>query len=411
MFNPNMVPVRQQFNAQHIDNISEAAAKALAAKGDWVHPGEKIAIAVGSRGVANIAKVTRAVCDFVRAKGAQPFIFPAMGSHGNATPEGQREVLAGYGVTEEAMGAPIVSSLKVERIPSELPMPVYMDAHALAADGTVVINRIKPHTDFHGDYESGLMKMCVIGTGKHAQALAVHRYGADGLRDYIPQIAREVLQKANVRLGIGLVENAYDQTMLLEALTPEEIPTREPELLEIAKANMPRLPVDALDILLIDQMGKDISGVGIDTNIIGRMGIPGQPEPAAPRIKRITVSRLTPGAHGNAIGMGLADFCTQELMDGIDWAATYENTVTSTFLSRGNLPLVAKDEAQAFAWALRTIGTTQAQDARIIRIRDTLHLSEFWVSEALWHALAGGNIEQTGPAQPLLDEATGRYRG
>lgn len=402
--------ISQDFAGEAIADVRQHSLDSIAQSGVTFTPGSRIAIAVGSRGIANIDVVTKAAVDSIRAKGAQPFIIPAMGSHGGATAEGQREVLASYGVTEAAMGAPVVSSMEVVPLPLPgLPFQVYMARDAYQADGVVVINRVKPHTDFHGPVESGLMKMCVIGLGKHAQALEIHRFGVPGLRDYMPQAARRVLATGKILMAIGLVENARDQTMVIRAVKGEALEQTDAQLLALARQAMPSLPFDQLDLLVVDRMGKDISGTGMDTNIIGRMRIQGEPEPECPRIDSIVCSSLTEASHGNAVGMGLADFITRDFFQAIDFDITYENIVTSSFMDRGRMPLAAKNDRQAVDWALRALRSKTPDNILAARIRSTLELTSLQVSPAALAQLQASplwqerGIQVTQAAAPLFD--------
>ena len=343
-----------------------------------------IAIAVGSRGIANIVDIVRTVVSELRARGASPFVIPAMGSHGGGTAEGQAEILAGYGITAQSVGCPIRSSMEtVELTPDGGHNRVFMDRLAYASDGVVLINRVKLHTDFHGPHESGLVKMSVIGLGKHRQALEIHSAGVHGLRHHIPWTAQQIFASGKVLFGIALVENAYDETMVVRALRADEILAQEPALLDISRANMPSLPVDDIDVLIIDRMGKDISGSGIDPNIIGRNLIRDEPEPERPRVKAMTVHDLTPASHGNAVGMGFADVTTRRLFNRLDLQATNENTVTSSFLQRGKIPVVAPDDETAYAWALRSCNLAAGTPPRVVRILDTLHLIDLHVSDSV----------------------------
>lgn len=404
----HLTKVRQLFPRPRIADVPAAVAEALAPFRERVRPGETLALAVGSRGIANIAAIVRTTVDVVKAQGAAPFIVPAMGSHGGATAPGQAQVLAGYGITAETMGCPIRSSLDtVELTPPNPRNRVYMDRFAYESDGVILINRVKPHTDFHGPHESGLVKLSVIGLGKHRQALEIHTSGVYGLRHLIPWTSEQLLATGKIRFGVALVENAYDETMLVRALGAEAIMAEEPALLDIARANMPRVPVDDIDVLLVDRMGKDISGAGLDPNIIGRNYIRDQPEPERPRIKAITVHDLSAASHGNAVGMGLADVITRRLFDKIDLDATNENTVTSSFLIRGKVPVIAPDDATAYAWALRSCNGVPEATARIMRIRDTLHLSEVYVSAAILHDLTDrDDIDITGDPTPAFQATT-----
>jgi hypothetical protein len=353
-------------------------------------PASTIAVGVGSRGVANLREIVRETIGALRALDLRPFVVPARGSHGGATAEGQRDVLAGYGVTETEIGCEIRATMDVIELDSTgLEHPLYMDAHAATADAILLINRIKPHTDFHGPHESGLVKMAVIGIGKRTQADAMHSFGVRGLRDLIPLATRHLIAAGRVWGGVGVVENALDETMLIEAIPADRLLARETELLAVARANMPRLPVDDLDVLIVDRMGKDISGCGMDTNILGRLRIAGQSEPESPRIWSIVVCDLTEASHGNAAGIGLADVITERLRSKVDRAATHMNIATAGFLERGKIPVTAATDAGAFDLAVRYCCTPPMEKLRVIRIRDTLHLGEILVSPAVARELAG----------------------
>lgn len=386
---PPLYRLRVSFPRPREGDVAAAVARELAATGCRVGAGETVAISVGSRGIANLATAVRATVDWVRGQGGEPFLVPAMGSHGGATGPGQQAVIEGYGCTEAAMGCPIRSSMEVVELPQgQAEVPVFLDRHASTADHVIVLNRVKIHTDFHGPYESGLMKMLAIGLGKQAQAVEIHRHGVHGMRDIMPQVAREILAHAPILCGVALLENAYDETMQVSAMAGADIPSRELELIEVARGHMPRLPVDDLDILVVDRIGKNISGVCMDTNIIGRLYVDGVAEPERPRIGKIVARDLTVETHGNALGVGLADIVTRRLANGIDWAPTYENIYTSTFVKRGFLPLVMETDAQAVAFAQRAIRGVPVAEQRIVRIRDTLHLGEVHASAAVVAACA-----------------------
>jgi hypothetical protein len=283
-----------------------------------------------------------------------------------------------------------------------LELPVFMDKHAYESDGVILVNRIKPHTAFHGDYESGLVKMSVIGLGKERQASALHSFGIYGLKTLMPKASRQILATGKILLGIGIVENAYDETAIIEALTPEEILLREPELLNIAKGLMPSFPLSEIDVLVIDQIGKNISGSGMDPNIIGRMRIRGEAEPELPAIKVIAVTDLTNASHGNACGIGLADVVTRRLVNKVDWDATYMNGVTSGFYEHFMLPIVAATDAQALEWGVRASHDPH-KPKKIVRITDTLHLGEMYVSDAALE-LVGGKVETISEPKNLFDQ-------
>lgn len=401
---PEMIRIRQRVPREQLADVAATLRDECAACGVSLHPGQRIALAVGSRGIAHLVDLVRETVCWVRAQGADPFIVPAMGSHGGATAEGQRAVLEGYGITEVAVGAPIHSSMEVVELPRDgLSLPVYLDRYAAEADGIIVINRVKPHTSFHGRYESGLMKMLAIGLGKHRQALAIHECGVNGLRTLMPQVAQQVLRHGKVVLGVAVVEDAREETIRVCAIPAARIPDEEPALLELARSRMPKLPVEALDLLIVDRMGKNISGLGMDTNIIGRLKIQGQPEPSYPAIRVILVRDLTEDSHGNATGVGLADIITQRLFAKIDRAATYANVLTTGFLERGKIPLVAQTDQEALIFAGRAIGMTDLAEARVMRIQDTLHLEELQVSASVLDTLRDhDDIEVLGSVGAML---------
>lgn len=352
--------------------------------------GSEVAVTCGSRGVANIAAVIKTVIEELKALGWKPFLVPTMGSHGGATAEGQVEVLRGYGITEEAMGAPIRSSMEVVKLGvTEYGTPVYFDKNASKAAATVVVNRIKKHTDFTGHVESGLMKMMVIGLGKHAQALTIHSFGCDGLRRLLPPVSRVVIEKAPVLFGLGLLEDGLENTTEIHGILPKDIEKTETALLERANSYMARLPFDEIDLLLVERMGKEISGSGMDTNVIGRMAIRGEAEFEKPRVKWLAVLDLTEGAHGNAAGVGLADFTVKRLVDKIDYPAFYANVITSGFLERGKVPLTMDTDKEVVDLAFRLMGGVKPEEARVVRIWDTLHLGHMQVSESLLPVVQG----------------------
>jgi len=385
---PRMFKVRQRFPAGKLDDVCASLGDELKQCDVTVRPGARITIAVGSRGIANLPLIVREVVACVRAYGGEPFIIPAMGSHGGATAQGQRKVLENYGID----AAPIVSSMEVVQLGPD----TYMDKVAFESDGIIVINRVKPHTSFHGVYESGLLKMIAIGLGKDAGARALHAHGVEGLRHDIPRVAREILATGKILFGVAIVENAYDQTMVLRAIPAARLPDEEPALLELARANMPNLPVNELDVLVVDEIGKDISGTGMDTNVIGRLRIAGQPEPTSPRIKRIVVLDLSDSSGGSAYGIGLSDVTTRRLAEKTDWQVTNANVAASGFIERGKLPHVADTDEAALEFALRGM---QPDGARIIRIKNTLHLDTMLVSASVLEEIRDSNqIRVIGPA-------------
>jgi Lactate racemase N-terminal domain len=390
---PKMIRVRQQLVAPTLPDV-RAAVRAelqklnLAAQ---VKAGQRIAIPAGSRGITNIVTILETVVQEMQALGLAPFIFPAMGSHGGATAEGQREVLATYGITEARLGVPIHATMEVVEL-GRTPrgMPMLVDKVATEADWVAVINRIKPHTEFSGDIESGLMKMMAIGFGNHRGALNTHQYAVKhSYRVAIPEIGTAILHRLPVLFGLGILENAYDQTANVVALPPEQFVVEEKRLLQEARALMARLPVEFLHLLIVDEMGKDISGSGMDTNVIGRVMVIGEPEPTTPNILRIYVRDLSEKTYGNAIGIGLADFCSQRLVAKIDPLPTQINCVTAMTPEKARIPIALKTDQEAIATALTTVGPIDPWEARVIRIKNTLEMEELQVSEALMDELKG----------------------
>ena len=376
---PQMFLVRQRFAAEKLADMTGALRMELARYA--IGTGKRIAIAVGSRGIANLPAVVCGVADWVRTQGSEPFIVPAMGSHAGATADGQRQLLEKFGIT----GVPIRSTMEVVPLGGN----AFMDRFAFDADGVIVINRVKPHTSFHGRYESGLMKMLAVGLGKHTGAAAIHRLGVPGLREEMPVVARQVLATGKILFGVAIVENAYDETLALAVIPAAEIPAREPALLELARVNMPQLPVADVDVLVVDEIGKELSGTGMDTNVIGRLRIAGEGEPASPRIKRIVVRDVR---GDSAYGIGLADVTTRRLVDNVNWKITQTNVETSGFIERGKLPVVMETDEQAVEWALPA-------GPRVMRIPNTLRLEWLLVSESIRQEIAGRNtIEVLRPA-------------
>lgn len=403
----HLTKIRQTFSSERIVDVDGKVATELVSLKELIRPGASIAIGAGSRGIANISSIVRTTVDFVRDCGAEPFIVPAMGSHGGATAEGQTALLASYGITEAAMGCPVRATMEVVELPGDgLQTKLFMDRFAWESDGVILINRIKPHTDFHGRFESGLAKMAVIGLGKERQAFEMHSHGVHGLRDLVPPAAEKVFATGKILGGVAIVENAYDETMRIEVLPAASIMKREPELLVLARENMPRLPVDELDVLIVDRLGKNVSGTGMDTNIIGRIRILEQPEPESPRIKMIMVSDLTEESHGNATGIGFADVTTRRLINKIDFAVTYKNVIIAGFPERAKLPVVAATDREALDIALRCAGCRDLGRARVLRIQDTLHLGELLASDAIVEKLRGcTNIEVAGQRTEVCDPA------
>jgi hypothetical protein len=405
-----MISVNQRFPAHVVADVGAAVRQRLEQAGlaEAIRPGARIAVCSGSRGIANIAQITRTVVDAVKSAGGEPFILPAMGSHGGATPAGQKQVLAGYGIDPTSMGCPVEATMDVVQVEQlDDGTPVLVNRLALESDGVVLINRIKPHTSFRGPFESGLMKMMTIGLGSHKGATIAHAHPR-GLGHLIPAWGGVILRRAPVLMGVAIIENAYDQTAQVEALSPAQFGSREPELLCAARLSMARLLVRNIDLLIVDEIGKDISGTGMDTNVIGRMLLPGIPEPDEPGVRRIVCLGLTDKTHGNANGVGLADIITRRLYSRIDFQATYANVFTTTFLNRANIPVILETDRRAIEQAVEVLCLDDSRQARIVRIHNTLELARIQVSEPLLADVKGHpDITADGDPQDMCFDGAG----
>ena len=381
---PKMAKVQQAFPDEKIENFEEALHAELQKEEirQMVKPGMEIAIAAGSRGVDKFVETVAETVKFLQELGAKPFIVPSMGSHGGATAEGQTAVLAHLGVTEESVNAEIRSSMEVIEI-AKLPngLPVYVDKIASEADGIVVINRVKPHTAFRGKVESGIMKMMAIGLGKQKGAEACHQLGFEHMGKHIIEMSNIILEKMPILFGVATVENAFDKVAHVEVLLPNDIEERETELQKLAKKLLPKINFEKIDVLVIDEIGKNISGDGMDPNITGRY-----PTPYAhggPEVNKMIVLDLTPETEGNANGVGTADFTTQRLIDKADFAATYANGLTSTVVAPTKASTTLANDKLALKAAVKTCNILDFTTVKMVRIKNTLELSEIEVSEAL----------------------------
>lgn len=387
---PRMALVRQSFPSTPPVDIPAALRREWEDRG--IRPRGRVAVAVGSRGISNLREVVSSVLALLKDAGAAPFIVPAMGSHGAATAEGQREVLAGYSITEDL--APVRPSMETRQVgTTEEGIPVHVSAEALAADGIVIVNRVKPHTDFSGKVGSGIMKMIAIGLGKQRGAAACHGAGGRmGLERAIRTVFRVALAQAPVLCGVAVVENSFHETARVAVLKPAEIERREEELLAEARRLMPRLPFDEIDFLVVDRMGKNITGAGMDPNVIGR-SVAGYTSalsytpPQPPVIRRIFVRDLTPESHGNAIGVGMADFTTKRLVRDMDLKAMYMNALTSLSVQTVKIPIHFENDREGLTGGLSTLALPDPRRARVVRIQDTLNLATVEVSEAYEEAM------------------------
>lgn len=401
-----MAKVSQRLYGKRVDDVTEEAKRQLTALNiAGKLKGKRIAITAGSRGIARIAEIIRGVVEFVRECGGEPFVFPAMGSHGGATAEGQVAILRDYGITEDFVGAPILATMEVERIGETDGIPVYVDKFAANADGIIVVNRIKHHTDFSGPHESGLLKMMAVGMGKRHGADVAHTYKAWSLRNFIPKMAREILKRLPVVAGLAILENAYHEVAKLVALSPSEIERGDRELLRFWKRIRPKIPFNHLDVLIVERMGKNISGTGMDTKVIGRLMITGENELKHPMPRVIVVLDLTEESHGNAAGLGLADITTKRLINKVNWHDTHINVFTSGFIERDRIPVVAENDRQALEWALEIAKVRDPEKARVVRIKDTNTLGVFYISQGLWDEAAKN------PRLKFLGEAPLKFDG
>jgi hypothetical protein len=406
---PRMARIKQEFSGPLLHDIRAAVRRALGDLSLPIRPGQTVALAVGSRGIVNIDVIARAAVEHVKALGGKPFIFPAMGSHGGGTADGQLSVLAHYGVTEAAMGCPVRATMDVVQIGETLGLPVWLDRHAAEADWIGVLNRVKPHTDFKGELESGLFKMMTIGLGKHKGAVQGHRANIrHRYETVVIEVGREMLRRAKIAFGLGIVENGYDETAKVQAFLPKDMEAGERALLREAKSWMARLPFDPIDLLIVDEMGKDVSGAGMDSNIIGRHGTFFEPPFPNPKITFVVVCDLTAHTYGNAIGIGNADFTTRRLADKIDWEATYVNGLTACSPAGGKLPVVLDSAREAIAIALSCLGLDRVEDAKVVRVKNTLKIAEVDVSENLLPEVAKRpDLSPVSDPAPLGFDATG----
>ncbi len=409
-----MLDCRQQLFSKPLDHAAIPALVqsecARAGLDRIIKPGMTVAIAAGSRGIDAYALVVGSLVRHLQDLGAQPFIFPAMGSHGGATADGQLEVLESLGITEQTMRCPINSSMDVVelgRINSGL--KVYLDRFAARADAIIPVNRVKEHTNFRGTWESGLCKMLAIGAGKHAQAIAIHGHGVTGLRDFMPSVARMVIEKSPVVAGLALVEDARHQLSRIECIPAANIFQREAELMREVRTTAARLPVEDLDLLIVERMGKNISGLGMDTNITGRCGLLDLPGFDSPRIRTVAALDLTDESHGNAIGVGLCDLIPRRLADKIDIRATAINGITAIGPQQATIPITLDTDRDVIRTALDYFCAHKPFDAiTVIRIRDTLSLAQFQVSTSLAPVLRDRpGIELTGTGSEMTFDSNG----
>jgi len=406
---PPLIPVDQSFSRQRIEDIGATIAEEMKKIPDEAVFGKSIAITAGSRGITDLVEIIRSLVRELKERGGHPFIVPSMGSHGGATTQGQIDILASYGITEDSVEAPVRSSMDVVEVGSlEDGTPLYTDRLAYEADAIVIANKIKPHADFKGNYESGLVKMLSIGLAKHTGAVALHGHGFERFHDLFPRAAAVLLDRLPVLFGFAILENAFEELMHLEVVAPAHILSREKELLEIAKQSIGRLLFPSIDLLIIDEIGKNISGEGMDPNVTGRPGS-GLPGFDAPEIQKIVVLDVTAQSHGNGVGIGLADVSTRRCIEKIDLGAVYTNAITATILNPAKLPLIMNSDSDALSVALKTCNRITPETARVVRIKNTLELHRIWVSPSLLDVVAiNENLSIAGEEKPMAFSSSGQ---
>lgn len=405
---PPLAPVRQRLPRPRVDDVEGEATRQIEPLLARLPRNARVAITAGSRGIRDIAPALRAAARAVRRAGAEPVIIAAMGSHGGGTADGMRKVLAGLNITAETVGAEVHSSVDVATLGTTASgLPALCDARAAQCDGILLVNRVKMHTLFREPIGSGLQKMAVIGLGKVHMAEAIHRRGPSRMAAAIEEVAAVSLAGGKFLGGLAIVENGYEETALLEGVPVARLAQRERELFQQANALMPGLPVGDMDVLIVEEMGKNISGTGMDVNVTGRWKLPGVLDPERPHATRLVVLRLTPQSEGNATGIGHADITTQALVDTIDRRSTYLNALTTTFVERVSIPMIMSNDREAIAAALATTGVDPAA-ARVVRIKNTLHLETVWVSQNLLaEARDEGGCDVVGSAAPLAFAESG----
>jgi hypothetical protein len=412
---PHAAPIRQTAPQPVVADVAgEVRRQWLGSRfAKRVRPGSRVAVGVGSRGIANVSTIVRATLDSLRELGAEPFVVAAMGSHGGATAEGQRQLLAEYGVSEQALGVPVKTDMTAVQIgKNSWGEPVFWDKNALEADAVVTVSRVKPHTDFRGRFESGILKMIVIGLGKRDGASQHHRWGVRGLRDMLPETGKVVLQKTPFAAGLAVLENAHEQTARLKVVDRDEVLEVEAGLLEEARGLMGRLPFDQLDLLVIGEIGKNYSGAGIDPNVVSRLLIETQPEPGTPpRITRICCLDLSPESHGNGTGVGIADLTTDRLLAAIDPIPFRMNNLTACFLWRSKLPIAFPTDRECIDQGVQTCWQPNPDAVRMAVIPNTLELADLWVSAPLLEeAKKHPHLEVTGELQAMPFDVVGNLR-
>ena len=410
---PSVQLVRQIAPQLSVADVPGAVRRAILTSklAKRIKPGMRIAVGCGSRGIRNYLTIAKATIAALQELGANPFAIAAMGSHGGANADGQRELLASYGITPENLGVPVVTDMDAVAVgTNSWGQPVWWDKNALAADGVILMNRVKPHTDFRGRYESGICKMMVIGLGKRHGADQVHSFGTRGLRDMLIESAKVLLEKTPFMGGLAVLENANEETAHIEAIDRDDILDREPPLLEEAKRIMGRIPFPAVDCLIVGECGKNYSGAGMDPNVVGRMLIEASPEAETnvPRVTRMAVLDVSPESHGNATGIGIADLTTTRALEGIDPVPFRMNNLTARFLWRSKLPIGFDTDRECIQQAVDSCWNPVEGTVKFCVIPNTLEVAELWVSAPLAAEVQNNpDLELIGSPRELPFDATG----
>lgn len=409
---PEMIKISQQLDEIKINDLVSHVTAELdnSQMAGRLKSGARVAITAGSRGITDIVTIVTSVANWIKAHGGDPFLIPAMGSHGGATAEGQTQILEGYGLSDSKVGAPIVSSMEVNHLgETKNGIPVMLDRNACNADHIIVLNRVKPHTEFHGKIESGLIKMIVIGLGKHKGTIMAHRYAVKyGYEQTLTEMGLHALKNAPISLGLAIIENGYGQTAQITGVEPEKFLETEMKLLEIARNKTPKLPFNELDILMVDECGKEISGTGMDTKVLGRIMNIYEEELKHPKITRVILRDITEKTHGNALGVGLADFITRKAADKIDYRSTYINSVTAITPEKARLPIVCENDREAVDFALATAGPVDSDTLRMVHIKNTSKMGEMWISKGLINETQKNNaIRILGDGHPMQFDGAG----
>ena len=403
---PRMYTIRQKYDSQKLDDVGKHLRERMQAVlpdgSQW--KGKRLAITVGSRGIPKLNVMVRTLCDVCKEWGAHPFIVPSMGSHGGATAQGQAEMLAAYHITEETMGVPILSSMEVVEYGQIDTVHLYCDKYAWEADGIIVFNKIKPHTDFHSDHESGLVKMIAIGLPNHKGASSLHAQGFDRFPELLPRIAEAFLAQGKVAFGVGMIQNAYDDICALDVCLPEDLISFDGRMLQQARKRLAQFKFLNCDVLIVDEIGKNISGAGCDPNVTGRGNSGTYPDVLD--LKRLVILGVSEKSHHNGVGINLADVTTRRCLESIDWYSTWVNALTIIMPKAGSIPLYANTAQDAIRLAIRTCPRTNYRKAKIARVKNTLSMDVIQVSEALYDEIKDRDDVEliSGPKEMVFDD-------